>query len=229
MKCLLFKTIFITFLLCCFHIQTFSQKEEPKNGNGTGIDFLISKNNLSIDFSVLAYVSNNYRLKASIGVNILSSDRYNNDTSNRSILSIMNVGALLGVSLLKAAVHEIDGNNHKWKKFVMYPIIVPAVISTLLINSQHNFTILKTDTIVKNPLNLSIYAKSKLEYYDFQNINWFQYKPAVGIEVYKLFTKINFGVAISTGYEKPIDYIHKSFINRDLRPFGNIMLIYLMN
>lgn len=218
-----FKILLIVFFsLSSFY--SFSQSE------GNGIEFSKAKDNFSVDFSMFSYLSDNYRIKLSAGINRICVDRYNNDTSNLSNISVLNAGALVCVTVFGSlAVNAIDKNDHKWKKYVLIPIVGTLGISQLLINSQHNFTLLKTDSLVKNPFNLSIFAKSKLEYFAFQNINWFQYRPALGIEIYKSFTKTKIGFALSIGFEKPIDYIHKDFVYNDIRPFGNILLFYMIN
>lgn len=221
-----FKILLIVFFFSGFSYFSYSQ---IGSGIGSGIEFSKTKENFSFDMSIFGYVKSNYRIKISLGANELKTDKYNHESSNLSYISSLNAGVLVCTSVFGSlALNAIDKKDHKWKKVVLIPIIGSLAISQLLMNSQHNFTLLKTDSIVKNPLNLSIFAKSRFEYYLLHDYKWYQYRPCIGLELYKAFTKTKLGFTIGIGYEKPIDFAKNEIMYRELRPYGNIMLFYLI-
>jgi hypothetical protein len=109
----------------------------------------------------------------------------------------------------------------------LFSITAPLFISQILINSQYYFLLINKDSHISLPVDLSIFFKTKLDYYDFQKNKWIQYRPGLGVEIAKVFAKTKFGISFDFGYEKPINYMQKDFITQNFRSFGSIMIFFL--
>jgi hypothetical protein len=206
----------------CLMSSFLSFSQEPT------LNVLAAKNEYTIDGMMMFNLSSRYRLGTNfIGASLISKDAYNNGTSNLSLFTMYNTGPLLVLGLTWFfASGDATG---KWLDYVMAPLIVPFVISLALTNTEHHFVFINPNPGSKNSFSATFFFKTKLDYYDSRYFNWFRYKPGLGFSINKKIEKLQMGISMNFGFEKPFDHVHKRWFKGDIRPFGSIKASIIFN
>lgn len=152
------------------------------------------------------------------------SDPYNNNSTNVSSLSLYNWGWVSVFGLVALGYQGHAPRQHAWFDYVVFG-------PSFLINSQHNYVFLNTETGERNFIWASIFVKTKLDYFEQREDKWWRYKPGFGIElvdVIKLREDSGIGLALNAGFDKPFDYVHGKWQSNDLTPMMSIKGLFVL-
>jgi hypothetical protein len=151
------------------------------------------------------------------------SDPYNNNSENVSTLSLYNWGWIAVFGIVAIGYQQDEAHLHPWFDYVVFG-------PSFLINSQHNYIFLSTETGKTNFIWASIFGKSKLDYFEQRQNKWLRYKPGFGIELVdmvKLKGGSDIGLALDAGFDKPLDYVHGKWQSNDFTPMMSIKILFL--
>jgi hypothetical protein len=156
-----------------------------------------------------------------VGFDWLTLDEYNKKNYNHSFLTEYNWVWFALMCIPTYIVTYGEGGQNMWFAYVF---LGPSIVS----NSQIGYSFFKTKTFSSNFLSSQIYFKSKLDYFDHNDIKFFRYKPEIGLELAHIFRgdRNSFGLFINIGYTYPIDFVSKKIVTNGFIPAISIKLGY---
>jgi hypothetical protein len=158
-----------------------------------------------------------------IGVNILdvtwvADDPYNPGARSTSYLTLIGTGVFVA-TVIVAGVTSVEMSSCGPKPSPAWKwVLLPMAAGIALINSEHHYVFY--DGGGDNQLSLSMFLKTKFDYYGQHDVSWARWAPGGGLGMigrFKSPTLIQL-VRADLGVDKPIDLVHRGVVTSDWRP-----------
>jgi hypothetical protein len=191
--------------------------------NSWGVDAYYRNNEYTLSVVVLEFSFNRYKIVSPyLNFSILLNDKKND---YKPAFSYMGLFSLVPLFIFGFAHPEDLGSGAEI-------IAAIAAVSLLVTNSQHHFIITNIDTTCVSPIELSIFAENRSDYFQGK---WLRINPGLGVSISfneqvdineentkSLPIKNTKSLSISFGIEKPIDIYKFEFEGLKPRYFVDI-------
>lgn len=217
---------------------------EPQGISGYTVNFMHTNNQNSLSFGVKAVTNRRLNFQINpICFDWQTSDIYNNgNTSYSFILPLTYLGFSGLYSLTEELLIETNKNETtEWRKLLILPLT-----AILITNSKYNHKLNSITTSENSFLFTSLFMKTKLDYFNGKDQNWWRWKPGFGLELSQVFgkryisnsgicgveeseaiydLKKSYGISLELGLENPIDFGVANPQSHKLTPYVNFILM----